>query len=99
MKLGLMKFLFRGALLVCSIVASVLYSINIYAGDDVIWWPEAKINGQSVRFAVDTGAGYPMVIWSGTAKHLGIKVTPPDYQPATGKVAVGTSELCDVDLG
>ena len=62
-------------------------------------WIDAKINGQPVRFACDTGAGFGLALFSTAAQRLGLKVTPPDQKPAAGGVAVGTTELCNLDLG
>ncbi len=60
---------------------------------------DAKINGKPVQFAFDTGTGPPVVLFSTAARRLGLKVTPPNYQPGPGKAVAGTTELCDLDLG
>jgi hypothetical protein len=49
-------------------------------------WINAKINGQPVRFAYDTGWGNNQTLFSTTAKRLGLKVTPPDQKPALAKL-------------
>lgn len=56
---------------------------------------DAKINGQSVRLAFDTGAELT-VLFESTAKRLGLEVQPPstDVQPAPGKIKVGFTEEC-----
>ncbi len=69
------------------------------AADERIWWPKAKINGQPVRLCFDTGTSVPVVLYSTVAQRLGLKVTPPDYQPDPGRFAFGTTEMCDLNLG
>jgi hypothetical protein len=50
-------------------------------------WVEAKINGQPVRFAFDTGTGPFPTLYSTTAKRLGLEI------------AAGKTELCKLEIG
>lgn len=50
-------------------------------------WVEAKINGQPVRFAFDTGTGPYPTLYSTTAKRLGLEI------------AAGKTELCKLEIG
>ncbi|MEI9865574.1 MAG: aspartyl protease family protein [Limisphaerales bacterium] len=61
---------------------------------------DAKINNKPVRFAFDTGTGASFVLFSTSAKKLGLKFTPPasDYQPKNGKMTVGWTELCNLEI-
>ncbi len=72
--------------------------ITAKAYDERIW-VEARINDKPVRFAFDTGTDTPVLLFSTAAQRLGLKVTPPDYKPASGRVAAGKTELCNMQLG
>jgi hypothetical protein len=83
---------------VLAIVGLFFWVIPIKATDERIW-VDAKINGNPVRFAFDTGTGASLVLFSTAAQRLGLKVTPPDRRPDPGRVAVGMTELCNVSIG
>jgi hypothetical protein len=70
-------------------------------GNDERIMVDARINGQPVRFAFDTGAGVSVLIFSKTAEKLGLTVTPPppDQKPAPGQVANGTTSPVNLELG
>src|ERR1041384_6303643 len=69
--------------------------------DDRMLWPEAKINGNPVRLAIDTGSGASLLLSSTSAKRIGLKwIKPPiDTTLGPGEVNTGTTEECDVALG
>jgi len=85
---------------ILTIILSCFCLIAVNADDERIWL-NAKINGQPVRFAFDTGTGANFVLFSTMAKKLGLKVTPPDpnQKPAPGQIILGTTELCNLDFG
>src|SRR5258708_9770057 len=62
---------------------------------------DAKISGKPVRLIFDTGLSVPLVLFSTTAKKLGLKVTlpPPDNKPEPGQTPMGLTGPCDFDLG
>jgi hypothetical protein len=64
-------------------------------------WVNAKINGKPVRFILDTGLDTSAVLFSATAQRLGLKITPPDPNEhiEPGEVPLGTTEVCNLDLG
>jgi hypothetical protein len=86
--------------IILAIILTCVYAIAVYAADERIFI-NAKINGKSVRFAFDSGAGIPFLLYSTTAQKLGLKVTQPptNYQPEPGATAVGWTELYNLDLG
>jgi len=69
------------------------------AVDDRIFIP-AKINGQPVQLAFDTGAQHH-TLFRRTTDRLGLKVTPPpaDYTPPPGLVSGGLVEPCRLEIG
>ena len=75
-------------------------AFQVRAEDERIW-VDAKINGEPVRFILDTGLDAPIVLFSSTAQRLGLKITPPDsnghFKP--GEVPLGTTEICNLDVG
>ena len=52
-----------------------------------------------VRFAFDTGTEFPVTLYSTAAHRLGLKVTPSNSQPGPGQVAIGLTEICNLDFG
>lgn len=82
------------------IILLFVCAFSLCAEDERIFI-DAKINGKPVRFAFDTGAGVPFILYSTTARRLGLKVTPPspDDQPGPGQTAFGGTELSHLDLG
>jgi hypothetical protein len=60
---------------------------------------EARVNGQPVKLAFDTGAERTFLFQS-TARRLGLEVTRPDpaAKAAPGRVLPGTSEVCEFSL-
>src|SRR5215467_4239421 len=58
-------------------------------------WIEAKINGQPVKLAFDTGAEMS-VLFRPTAERLGLQITnwPAGKKAAPGKVPYGWAESC-----
>ncbi len=83
---------FRAVLLFAAVCAAA-------AADDRIFIP-AKINGQPVKLAFDTGAQHH-TLFRRTTDRLGLKVTPPpaDYTPPAGLVAGGIVEPCRLEIG
>jgi lipoprotein NlpI len=61
---------------------------------------DVRINDKPVCFAYDTGAG-DTVMWTHSAKRLGLKVSKPPSSPklAPGKVNIGHTELCRFTVG
>ena len=61
---------------------------------------DARINGQPVHFAFDTGSECTLVI-AQTARRLGVKFSKPrsSANPAPGKVATGKTECCRFTVG
>jgi lipoprotein NlpI len=61
---------------------------------------DVRINDKPVRFAYDTGAG-ETVMWTHSAKRLGLKVFKPPSSPklAPGCVKIGHTELCRFNVG
>jgi hypothetical protein len=86
--------------IISSIILSCLCISAVNAAEERIWF-NAKINGHPVRFAFDTGTSANFVLYSTTAKRLGLKTTPPDpnQKLGPGKTATGTTELCNLDVG
>jgi hypothetical protein len=60
----------------------------------------AKINGISMRFGFDTGAGFETCIWRDVSDGLGIKATRPaaSMQLAAGQIGAGLSEPLTLEL-
>jgi hypothetical protein len=85
--------------IVLAIILSFFSSFS--RADDERIWLNAKINGHPVRFAFDTGTSANFVLYSTTAERLGLKVTPPDLNQklGPGETALGTTELCNLDVG
>lgn len=88
----------RRLLAVCAVLLSAA-AVALAAGEDRIVIP-AKINGEPVRLAFDTGAQFH-TLFRRTADRLGLKVTPPpeDAEVRPGLVKAGRAEPCQVDLG
>jgi hypothetical protein len=84
--------------IISAIILSCFCFITADAADERIFI-DAKINGKPVRFAFDTGFELPYGLFSSDAEKLGLKITPSDYKPSLGKIAIGTTELCDLDFG
>ncbi len=84
--------------LLLAIVLLFVCAFGVYAEDERIWY-DAKINGKPVRFALDTGASDSVTLFPRAAQRLGLKVIPSEHQTSPGKPALGTTELCDLDLG
>ena len=86
--------------IIFSIVLTCLFASFAKANDERIWM-DAKINDKPVRLAFDTGTGVFVVLFSPAAQRLGLKVSPPHPkgQIIPGKIAVGETELCNLDLG
>ncbi len=62
-------------------------------------WVPAKINGQAVKLAWDTGAS-TSVLFRETAARLGLRVTnpPPTTEVAPGTVPLGRTEKCKLTV-
>jgi hypothetical protein len=60
---------------------------------------EARVNGQPVKLAFDTGAERTFLLQS-TARRLGLAVTPPDpaAKAEPGRILPATSEVCEFSL-
>jgi PDZ domain/Aspartyl protease len=86
--------------IIFAIILACLCLNNTEAAEERIWF-NAKINGQPVRFAFDTGTDANFLLYSTTAKRLGLKVTPPNPNQKIdpGKTAFGTTESCNLDVG
>lgn len=82
-----------------AIILLFVCAFSLCAEVESLWWDDATINGKPVQFVLDTGTGPPVVLFSTAARRLGLKITPPEYQPDAGQTAAGTTELCDLDLG
>jgi hypothetical protein len=83
---------------VLAIVGLFFWVIPIKATDERIW-VDAKINGNPVRFAFDTGTGASVVLFSTAAQRLGLKITPSNSQSGPDGVVTGTTELCNLSIG
>ncbi len=61
---------------------------------------EVKVNGTSMRFGFDTGAGIETAIWRDTANKIGLKATEPstDVKLAPGNVNMAISEPVTFEL-
>jgi hypothetical protein len=85
--------------IVSAIILACFCSIVANAKDACIFI-DGKINNKPVRFIFDTGSDTPFVLFSATIQKLGLKVTPPptNNQVGPGEIAVGYSELCNMDI-
>jgi lipoprotein NlpI len=61
---------------------------------------DVRINDKPMRFAYDTGAA-GTVMWTHSAKRLGLKVSKPPSSPklAPGTVKIGHTEMCHFTVG
>ncbi len=83
-------------ILIGLLVLSTSFSLaNSYSALDDYIILNAKINGQTVHLAIDTGAEYSL-LFSKTAKQLGLNVTAPPKppKPQRGKVPFSLSDEC-----
>ncbi len=84
-------------------ISAVLFLVCVVAvhADDERILMDAKINGQPVRLAFDTGSGTPFLLTSTAAQKLNLKVTtpPPDARVGPGQTLVGWTDLQKLDLG
>ena len=80
------------------LTASITQAISVSDLDDYLVL-DAKINGQSVYLAIDTGAEYPC-LFSPTVKRLGLSVTAPRTPPilSPGTVPFNLSEECTLSI-
>jgi hypothetical protein len=79
----------------------ILFATQLSAEDtESRIWMDATINGQPVRFIVDTGAE-DSVIFDHAAQRLGLKVDPPptNAKLPPGQVALGITEPCNISFG
>jgi hypothetical protein len=83
---------------ILTIILSCFCLASLKADDERIWM-KAKINGQPVRFIFDTGSGFNLILFSNSAQRLGLKVSPTNRKAFDGKIATGTTELCNLDVG
>jgi len=86
---------------VIATVAALLWFFsraNAEAKDDYLL-VEAKINGQPVKLAFDTGAE-TTVLFRWAAEKFGLRITnaAPDAKPLPGKVAVGATETLNLTI-
>jgi hypothetical protein len=86
--------------IIFAIILTCLFVSVAKTAEECIWF-DAKINGQPVRFAFDTGTGANFLVYSTTATRLGLKVTPPNTNQKldTGETAFGTTESCNLNVG
>lgn len=73
--------------------------VGISHADERLWL-DATINGKPAHFIFDTGTG-PLVLSSRAAARLGLSYTnaPKDARPDPGKMMLGVSEICDLQIG
>jgi hypothetical protein len=86
-----------------AVLTAILFWVGLFslqADDDRIYVP-AKINGQPVRLAFDTGSGFPYILFSSTAQRLNLSVrSPPAGVPiGRGQVPLGLTSPQKLDLG
>jgi len=86
--------------IVLTVVLVWFGAIAAYAIDDERIFIDAKINDQPVRFAFDSGAGVPFLLYSETAKKLNLKVTPPsaDAKVGAGQVPAGWTDIQTLEI-
>lgn len=81
---------------------SSAFEVTLQRNSDRHFYAEAKVNGQPVRFLVDTGAS-EIALSENDARKVGIAVDPQKYeyigQGASGMVRGQYVELNKVDLG
>lgn len=72
----------------------------IHADDERIFI-DAKINGQSVHFAFDTGTDVPFLLTSTAAEKLNLKVAQPsaDARIGPGETRIGWTDSQEADFG
>ena len=78
------------------ILSAVLFRAS---ADDEHILVNARLNAVPIQLAFDTGCGSPVVLYSPYAQKLGLKVAFPDTQPGPGRVVMGTTDPCILDLG
>ena len=61
---------------------------------------EAKVNGQPVHLAFDTGFGGALMLWRGVTERLGLKIIlpPAEFRPAPGEIATAHSSPATVEI-
>ncbi|HEU5396796.1 MAG TPA: aspartyl protease family protein [Verrucomicrobiae bacterium] len=81
------------------VILSLAFAVRCPAQGDEIWI-YGKINGHDVNLMFDTGCTAPFVIFSSTAKRLGLKVTPFSAADKAGFAsgAVGIVPSCRLTL-
>ena len=80
---------------VAVVVLAVALAQQTVAQTDERLWIAAKVNGQPVRLAFDTGSSHLLLFRKG-ASRLGLRVTnaPPDVKLNPGEVPMGRTEPC-----
>lgn len=86
MKTGLTSFIF------------ILLALSARSADRIRF--AAKINGQQVKLAFDTGSE-AFILFEPTVQALGLKWTnpPADLVVSPGKVSLGRTAMCDFEIG
>ena len=81
-------------------VISCLGLASVEADDERLFI-DAKVNGQPVRFALDTGMGFPFVLFPETAQKLNLEITSGTNTVSNGRVEIPLKETApqNVDFG
>ncbi|MGH7977080.1 MAG: aspartyl protease family protein, partial [Limisphaerales bacterium] len=72
---------------------------GLLKADDERILANAKINGRPIQFIVDTGMNCNATLFRKAAQRLGLKVSPTNRKAFDGQIAIGTTELCNLDFG